>query len=367
MSMQFGIALGKRVAVTVMAAAVATTATLAYAPVRSAAAEDASAVAEAPSAKAYQLKLTRDGSYLENGVTRTYEPVDQQTIIKWIDWFMTNSSMGTPFEGTTNTLFTDGRALTTEEASDALGKWLDSGARSLTIRNTNVPEPFVTTNDPTDESKPPVNTGNLEDCFNTPGLVSFSMMSNDGVTIYGNLMTIEPKEVTVTWTGTDGRKEGDGKVVHAALATGQAYPADAQDVEVEVSGGTEGAAGTHTATAQLVGKRANRYKIANPTIEYTLAADPNKRPTTQDESDKTPDTPDTSDAPQTEGVADTNAAPKGDATTESSAQTTDSGDGASNPKKALPQTGDASPVPAIAAGGAGIAAVTFGALWKRRA
>ena len=88
-------------------------------------------------------------------------------------------------------------------------------------------------------------------------------------TVPGTL-TVEPREVTLTWHDYENRTYGDGKRVYATA--GNLLKADAGKVVVELSGNAANASGTFTAIAErLTGDKAGNYKLPeNATKEYTI-------------------------------------------------------------------------------------------------
>ena len=88
-------------------------------------------------------------------------------------------------------------------------------------------------------------------------------------TVHGTL-TVEPREVTLTWHDYENRTYGDGKRVYATA--GNLLEADAGKVVVELSGNAANASGTFTAIAErLTGDKAGNYKLPeNATKEYTI-------------------------------------------------------------------------------------------------
>ena len=88
-------------------------------------------------------------------------------------------------------------------------------------------------------------------------------------TVPGTL-TVEPREVTLTWHDYENRTYGDGKRVYATA--GNLLEADAGEVVVELSGNAANASGTFTAIAErLTGDKAGNYKLPeNATKEYTI-------------------------------------------------------------------------------------------------
>lgn len=88
-------------------------------------------------------------------------------------------------------------------------------------------------------------------------------------TVPGTL-TVEPREVTLTWHDYENRTYGDGKRVYATA--GNLLEADAGKVVVELSGNAANASGTFTAIAErLTGDKAGNYKLPeNATKEYTI-------------------------------------------------------------------------------------------------
>ena len=88
-------------------------------------------------------------------------------------------------------------------------------------------------------------------------------------TVPGTL-TVEPREVTLTWHDYENRTYGDGKYVYATA--GNLLEADVGKVVVELSGNAANASGTFTAIAErLTGDKADNYKLPeNATKEYTI-------------------------------------------------------------------------------------------------
>ncbi len=102
-------------------------------------------------------------------------------------------------------------------------------------------------------------------CTITPeGLTS----NNYEIIFKSGTLTVEKREVTLTWHNYENRTYNDGKTVTATA--GNLVNGDA--VGVAVSGGDENTTGTHTATATgLTGDKADNYKLpANVTKEYTI-------------------------------------------------------------------------------------------------
>ncbi len=89
-------------------------------------------------------------------------------------------------------------------------------------------------------------------------------------TVPGTL-TVEPREVTLTWHDYENRTYGDGKRVYATA--GNLLEADVGKVVVELSGNAANAAGTFTAIAErLTGYEAHNYKLPTTGLEqeYTI-------------------------------------------------------------------------------------------------
>ena len=94
---------------------------------------------------------------------------------------------------------------------------------------------------------------------------------NYNVTVTPGTLTVEPREVTLTWHNYENRTYGDGKYVYATA--GNLLEADVGKVQVMVMGNGANAAGTFTATAfALSGYRADNYKLPTTglTQEYTI-------------------------------------------------------------------------------------------------
>ena len=92
---------------------------------------------------------------------------------------------------------------------------------------------------------------------------------NYNITFKAGTLTVEKREVTLTWDGYENRTAGDGKAVTATA--GNLYGSDA--IKVTVSGGDAQTSGTHTATATgLTGAKAGNYKLPTTglTQEYTI-------------------------------------------------------------------------------------------------
>ena len=93
---------------------------------------------------------------------------------------------------------------------------------------------------------------------------------NYDVTVTPGTLTVEPREVTLTWYNYENRTYGDGKYVFATADN--LLEADAGKVVVELSGNAANASGTFTAIAErLTGDKAGNYKLPeNATKEYTI-------------------------------------------------------------------------------------------------
>lgn len=96
--------------------------------------------------------------------------------------------------------------------------------------------------------------------------------ANYDITCSCNTLTVNPLPVTLEWSNLTDRTYGDGKTVTAAVTNAL----DGDDVQVTVTGGSETAAGTHTATATaLTGTDAANYTLESQQVQYTVAkADP---------------------------------------------------------------------------------------------
>ncbi len=93
---------------------------------------------------------------------------------------------------------------------------------------------------------------------------------NYDITFTTGTLTVEPREVTLTWYNYENRTYDDGKYVFATA--GNLLEADAGKVVVELSGNAANASGTFTAIAErLTGDKADNYKLPeNATKEYTI-------------------------------------------------------------------------------------------------
>ena len=93
---------------------------------------------------------------------------------------------------------------------------------------------------------------------------------NYDITFTTGTLTVEPREVTLTWYNYENRTYGDGKYVFATADN--LLEADAGKVVVELSGNVANASGTFTAIAErLTGDKAGNYKLPeNATKEYTI-------------------------------------------------------------------------------------------------
>ena len=93
---------------------------------------------------------------------------------------------------------------------------------------------------------------------------------NYDITVTSGTLTVEPREVTLTWYNYENRTYGDGKYVFATADN--LLEADAGKVVVELSGNAANASGTFTAIAErLTGDKAGNYKLPeNATKEYTI-------------------------------------------------------------------------------------------------
>ena len=91
---------------------------------------------------------------------------------------------------------------------------------------------------------------------------------NYDITFQSGKLTVEPREVTLTWAGYEDRTAGDGKAVTATA--GNLYSGDV--IGVELTGNAMQTSGTHTAKATgLTGAKAGNYKLpANVTQKYTI-------------------------------------------------------------------------------------------------
>ena len=82
--------------------------------------------------------------------------------------------------------------------------------------------------------------------------------ANYAITYNPGKLTVEQKEVVLTWSNITGRVWDDGKTVTATVSN----KVGSDDVKVTVSGGGETAVGNHTATAtDLTGTKAGNYKL----------------------------------------------------------------------------------------------------------
>ena len=94
---------------------------------------------------------------------------------------------------------------------------------------------------------------------------------NYDITFTTGTLTVEPREVTLTWYNYENRTYDDGKYVFATA--GNLLEADAGKVVVELSGNAANASGTFTAIAErLTGDKADNYKLPTTglTQEYTI-------------------------------------------------------------------------------------------------
>ena len=94
---------------------------------------------------------------------------------------------------------------------------------------------------------------------------------NYDITFTPGTLTVEPREVTLTWYNYENRTYGDGKYVFATA--GNLLEADVGKVQVMVMGNGANAAGKFTATAfALNGDKADNYKLPTTglTQEYTI-------------------------------------------------------------------------------------------------
>ena len=94
---------------------------------------------------------------------------------------------------------------------------------------------------------------------------------NYDITVTPGTLTVEPREVTLTWYNYENRTYGDGKYVGATA--GNLLEADVGKVQVNVIGNGAQVSGKHTATAsKLIGYRAHNYKLPTTglTQEYTI-------------------------------------------------------------------------------------------------
>ena len=94
---------------------------------------------------------------------------------------------------------------------------------------------------------------------------------NYDITFTPGTLTVEQREVTLTWYNYENRTYGDGKYVLATA--GNLLKADVGKVVVELSGNAANAAGTFTAIAErLTGDKADNYKLPTTglTQEYTI-------------------------------------------------------------------------------------------------
>ena len=93
---------------------------------------------------------------------------------------------------------------------------------------------------------------------------------NYDITFTPGTLTVEQREVTLTWYNYENRTYGDGKYVLATA--GNLLKADVGKVVVELSGNAANASGTFIATAErLTGDKADNYKLPeNATKEYTI-------------------------------------------------------------------------------------------------
>lgn len=121
----------------------------------------------------------------------------------------------------------------------------------------------------------------FDEVMTEPGTLSvvfYAGLPEDPVGIYYGstnpfpVIKIEPRKVTLSWSGADGRKPNDGGSVTATMPDGTVVSDD--DVKVEVSGGDEQAEGRYTATAKLVGKDAWKYTLVNGTEGYVIGNPP---------------------------------------------------------------------------------------------
>ena len=107
--------------------------------------------------------------------------------------------------------------------------------------------------------------GNVGEYTITPkGYIS----DNYDITYKTGKLTVQPKEVSLTWNNHTSRVWGDGKTV-TATATGMV---NSDAISVTVTGGNETAVGNHTATAaNLTGEKNGNYKLPTAkTQAYTI-------------------------------------------------------------------------------------------------
>ena len=94
---------------------------------------------------------------------------------------------------------------------------------------------------------------------------------NYDITVTSGTLTVEPREVTLTWYNYENRTYGDGKYVGATA--GNLLAADVGKVQVNVIGNGAQVSGKHTATAsKLTGYEAHNYKLPTTGLEqeYTI-------------------------------------------------------------------------------------------------
>ena len=105
----------------------------------------------------------------------------------------------------------------------------------------------------------------------TPGGLT---ASNYEITIVPGTLTVEQREVTLTWYNTEDRSYGDieGEEGYVYALAGNLLEADKGKVYVLIQGGDVMTVGTYTATATgLTGDKANNYSLpVNVTKEYTI-------------------------------------------------------------------------------------------------
>jgi len=88
------------------------------------------------------------------------------------------------------------------------------------------------------------------------------------VTVCSGAVNVAQREAVISWANTTDRVYNDGKTVTAAITN----KVGSDNVSITVTGGTETAVGSHTATAALAGAKAANYKL--PTVhakDYTIA------------------------------------------------------------------------------------------------
>ena len=86
-------------------------------------------------------------------------------------------------------------------------------------------------------------------------------------------MTVTQREVMLTWSNTENRTYGDGKIVGAAAGN----LVNGDDIGVDITGGDKTGVGTHNATATgLTGSKAKNYKLPDDNTKLTVTYIVNK-------------------------------------------------------------------------------------------